>query len=383
MAKKQDKKQPTKFDARFDDPADFGLDDPFAGSSLPQPMLSERVVSTVQPRRRGLGCLGLIGMVIRIVLNGVLLVLLFAAIGAGVIVGGQFLGVINLQQASADVALLPTLPPLETPAGASGASADGGASDASAASDEPTATPDPCPNPAAWWDRIAADVDTVVTSFARAFYTPSIPLSELVTRTQTSAAAIEAAPFDECLRGLRDTLVEAVGVQVDALVTLESLDRQTALNRALEAQAQFASVTELLWNQGIDTGEESAVRTGIPRGGGDCAGLGEWYAALAPLIARFRTEVIPAVDYLNAPANTILTALTTTGDLASAVDALTEPACAAAAQQSASAMLNGFFAAGDAAFRGRPADGQAQIEAHARGAVALDAWLRWLGLTVS
>ncbi|MBE2182205.1 MAG: hypothetical protein IAE89_02155 [Anaerolineae bacterium] len=384
MAKKSKKNQPERnFDPRFDDPSDYGLDDPFAvQAAVPDP--EERAPYSAKgkqpkpiPSRSSGGCLSLIGGFFQVLINGLLLFLLFGALGFVIVYGARALGVIQ----PAAPAVVPTLPPLQiaaaptpTPVGEdTTVSSDGGGA----------MTEIIVCDSGIWWESVAGDFDTVLTAFALAFYAPVQPVAEVVAAAQTSRDNAANQPFDDCLLGTRQTLIDALDAQMDALRTLEAGDRPTAFARSQEAAAQFASVLDGLWEQGIDTGEGSAVSAGIPRGGDtlDCAGLGEWFAQLQPQIVAFTTTVVPAVDFLEAHPDDIARARGETVTISGNLRTLSAPACAAVAQQAAQNTVDYFFAAVDSTFSGNRSGAVEPAMNYARSAVLLDVWLRWVGLT--
>lgn len=383
MAKKNNKKQPERtFDPRFDDPNEFGLEDPFAVSAaVPSP---ERGAYSSRGKQKPIkstndgGCLSLIGGFFQVLINALLLFLLFAALGFVVVIGGQALGILK-PPTQPVVPVLPTLQiaaaPTTTPAPVEDTSTVNDSGD-------PTPASDSCDNPAEWWGLVAADYDTVLTAFALAYYAPSQPIADVIAAAQTSRDRAADQPFADCLLGTRQTLLDALDAQLDALRTLEAGDRPTAFTRSQEAAAQFASVLDGLWEQGVDTGADSAPSAGISRGSAsDCAGLGEWYAQLQPFLEAFNTSVLPAVDFLNALPDDIARARGETVTLSSGVRELSAPSCATLAQEAAQGMTDSFFAAVDFTFSGNPSGAAEPAVTYARNAVLLDVWLRWLGLT--
>ncbi len=382
MAKKSNKNQPERnYDPRFDDPGDYGLDDPFAvQAAVPESEeLARPSKGKAQPRPmpssgRG-GCLSLIGGFFQVLINGALLFLLFGALGFVIVIGAQALGFIQ----PAAPAVVPTLPPFQIAAAPTPTAA---VEDTTASGDGGTVPEATVCDSAAWWDAVSADFDTVLVSFALAFYAPIQPIADVLAAAQASRDNAANQPFADCLLGTRQTLLDAMDAQLDALRTLEAGDRPTAFARSQEAAAQFASVLDGLWEQGIDTGGGSAVNASIPRGGTpDCTGLGEWFAQLQPQIETFTTAVVPAVDFLEAHPDDIARARGETVTISGNLRTFSAPACAMMAQQAAQDAVDGFFSAVDSTFGGNRSGAVEPAMSYARNAVLLDVWLRWLGLT--
>ncbi len=385
MAKKSNKNQPERpYDPRFDDPNEFGMDDPYSVSAaVPAPERGSYTSKSKQPPMKSSsegGCLSLIGGFFQVVINALLLFLLFAAVGFVIVIGGRALGVIKPPVQ----AVVPTLPPLQIAALPTQAAPVEAAvaTDESGVTGETGVEADTCADPAGWWASVAGDYDTVMTAFALAYYAPGQPLADVVAAAQTSRDRAADQPFDDCILGTWQSLMDALDAQLDALRTLEAGDRATAFARSQEAAAQFASVLDGLWEQGVDTGAGSAISAGIPRGGTpDCEGLGAWYAQLQPLIETFNTSVVPVVDFLNANPDDIARARGETVTLYGSVQNMSAPSCAELAQQAAVDTVNNFFQAVDFTFSGNRTGAAEPAVNYARSAVLLDVWLRWLGLT--
>lgn len=377
MVKKLEKKPQTRgLASGFDDPDSPDLDSPFQPLNLEQPVWertsTSRSASVPPPVPSGLSRKpqNLFVAVLQVLFATIVMFVLFIALGIGLVYLGQRQGLLPTPAAPARaVSALPTLPSLNP------------APTSPAGDTVVTATPEPCADPTAWWLNVRDSWLTSVSAFSRAFYAPAVPLDDVVAAAAEARAAAEAAPFPECLRGLSATLLQAMDAQNAALAALQAVDRATAQVRASEAAALFASVLDSSWGIGVDTGADSPVSRAIPPG--DCAGASEWYAAFSQQIGPFFDSVLPAVDVVNAPAITVSQAAADTRTILAAIQALTPPTCAQVPQQAAVLMLSGFADAIGATMGGRLNDAQLPAAQYAEAAVTLDAWLRWLQLTIA
>ena len=308
---------------------------------------------------------------IQVIVATLVLLALFLALGLGLVYLGQQQGLLPKPSTVSRIGAiaLPTVPSLNPAATA--------VSEASGAL--PTA--DPCVNPGAWWMSIRDSFSTSVSAFSQAFYAPALPLDEVVAAAAAARTAAEAPPFPDCMRGPRQTLLNAMDAQNAALAALQAVDRAAAQVRATEAAALFASALDESWRVGADTGADSPSALGVEEG--SCDGASPWYASLSPQLAPFYSGILPAVDVVNAPAITVSQAAADTRTILATIQALTPPACAQAAQDAAVRMLSGFADAIGATMGGRLAEAQQPAAQYAEASVSLDAWLRWLQLTIS
>ena len=309
--------------------------------------------------------------VLQVIVSTIVLLALFLALGLGLVYLGQQQGLLPTAApgARSGAVALPTLPSLN-PAATAVTEAGG-----------VLPTPDTCADPSEWWLLVRDSFAASISTFSQAFYAPAVPLDEVVAAGAAARAAAEVPPFPECMRGPRQTLLSAMDAQNAALAALQAVDRATAQARATEAAALFASALDEAWSVGANTGADSPAALAVEEG--RCDGASAWYASLGPQIAPFASSILPAVDVVNAPAITVSQAAADTRTILAAIQALTPPACAQAAQDAALRMLSGFADAIGATMGGRLAEARQPAAQYAEAAVTLDAWLRWLQLTIS
>jgi hypothetical protein len=382
MAKKQDKKSgPREFDPRFDDPdEDSLLNDPFNADGTAGGLAARARAASGRRRstRTGPGCLGLIGGFIQVILNALLLIVLLGILGIGGVYLAQSFGLIE-RPTSAQTSLLGipplvvTQPPTAQPTAA--AVVSGGMESMTGGPAEG------CGAPVAWWGSVSASFESVVISYAPLFYTPGQSVSETLDATRAARDLIAAAPADDCALPLRETVLQAVDAQVAAITTLQGQDRAGSLPQARLASAQFASIYDLLWETGLNTDSSAPVGLDIPRGGGECPGLADWNAQIAPLLQAFEASMLPTTDPTLNPAGAG-PAADSARMVAQSMASLTPPPCASVAHTAALTMANRLADGVLGYLNGQPDASSGAID-YARAAVLLDAYLRWLGLTTA
>ncbi|MBW4439374.1 MAG: hypothetical protein KME04_19690 [Pleurocapsa minor GSE-CHR-MK-17-07R] len=392
MAKKQDKKsQQREFDPRFDDPNDddgMMTGDPFTTSSS-SGGLAERARASSGRRtksKQGIGVLGIIGGFIQVILNALLLLVLLAVLGIGGVYLAQSFGLIDPPAASS-ASLLGIPPLIATPAPAPEALTDSAGIDSmtdSAGIDSMTdgdAVDTVCAAPLDWWNTVSASFESIVISYAPLYFSPGQSISETLDTVRGARDIIANAAADDCALPLRETVLAAVDAQINAIVTLQNADRAGSNPQARIAAAQFASIYDLLWETGLNTSPESPINQNVSRGGGECPGLPEWNAQIAPLLAAFEATLLPVTDPTIDPA-TAGPAADSARLISAQIVQLTAPPCAAEAQNQA-VITTSRLADGVLGYLSGQADASSASVDYARASVLLDAWLRWLGLTTA
>jgi len=386
MAKKQDKnkKNPQDYDPRFDDPAEFGIQDDPYGAYTPQGAApassggksggkSSKTEKKKYPKE-GMGCLGFIGAILKTLILAVFLLILFAVLGFAVVAGGQAAGLFAPSEFSVDVASLPT----PTPSLLDLAQIEGAATSAAMMQE--------CDNPQAWWDAIVDEYAAFVPAYARIAYAPGDVINDVRADLEVKRTSILEAAFDPCLTVSRAALSTGMDAMIASVTALADLDRPGATGQANNAAAAFAEAQANLWNFGVVTDEQSAPALEVPFGGGDECAPGEWYAAITAAWTPFNT-IVGSLDLVNSDPNDVARDIEQVRALYTALEAVTPPECAEIPHAAALAALSSYA---DAIVRTQGLEGETVdrdaarpfAETFARNLVTLKVWLSWLNLPV-
>jgi len=300
------------------------------------------------PRRLGLwlgGCLSTLVI-------GAAAVVVFAALGFAIVIGGRAAGLLGGGSAAAER----PAPALEgSPAAASSLT---------------------CPEAIGWWMAIMPRYDSAGGAIG---VIDLLPVDAgLIEGLRADRGAAEREPAADCLASARASLLRAFDEAIGAAEARLNGDPATAAARAQTARFTLSSLKVTLWDLGVATEPTSPPLMGLPRGGGADCDTAPWFAAFQPIFTGF-TARAAALDLNVEPPEAVQRAAADFRGLRDSIAGLVLPGCARYARDAALAVVDRYVDALTAAANGDlQAAAAAARDAH-RARVALNTWLIWLG----
>lgn len=332
--------------------------DPFEDDEREAPPKGRDKDKDTPPRRTGPREVGLIGGCFNVLLIAIVSIIIFLALGVGVVLGGRALGVFsNTASLSAEPAVVQLA----------------------------TATPIPptevaC-EPQRWWDEQQAAFDYFTTLYDRVtIAAPSDTLDAIraeMTSQRDTAAAVQTS---SCLADATDAFTQAVNNAIEAVETFAASGRPSAASQAESASAGLSAALVALWDQGIATDPNTPPNLDISRGGGcDATQLNGW---AEPFRQQWQQvdAILSQTDVAAANPTVVQQAVTGLEAVRSNLSAIPAPQCVSRINQLSVIALNSYINGTNATLQGNPEAARESASTYARSRVALNAWLAWLGV---
>lgn len=356
MAKRRQEEEQESLLSWYDKPLyDTGDDsDPFADTDDVLPAKERRAAPTVKLPRE----VGFIGGCFNVFLIAILSILIFVALGIGIVLGGRALGVLP-KTASAD-----TEPPAVVQIATSTAI---------------NPTEESC-DPQTWWNTQQGAFDYFTTLYDRVTIAPSNEAPDALRAQMAAQRDAAAAVSSSCLAEAHETFMQAVADAMGAVETLTTSGRPRAAEQAERASAALSTTLVTLWDLGIATDQNSPPSLNIPRGGRcDATQLTAW-------ADRFRREwqqvdaILSQTDVAAANPEVVGQAVAGLEAVRSNLSAIPAPQCVSRVNQLSVIGLNSSTNGANATLQGNFEAARESASTYARSRVALNAWLAWLGV---
>jgi hypothetical protein len=316
-----------------------------------------------KPPNTGGKHVGLVGGCFIVILNAILSIILFLALGVGLVLAGRATGIISETAPSA---------PVES---SEQSSQETGQAE-TVVEVQPTEVA--C-DPAGWWSAQQGNFDYFVTTYDRVtLAAPAEPLETIVQQMQTRRNDALALPLDPCMADVQGIFTQGMDQMLAAVQAVAAGDRNGSVGPSDSADDALSNTLIALWDLGVSTAPDAPPALGIPRGGNcEATPLGVWANPFRQEWGRVYTLLVQ-IDVINAPGVARVT-LDSAAGFQRNIEAMTPPECATRPQQLAVVALNSYTSAANTAMQGGN-DGAREIASgFARAYVTMNAWLEWIG----
>jgi hypothetical protein len=354
MAKRRQEEEQESILSWYDKPLyDTGDDsDPFADADDVLPAKERRGAPAVKLPRE----VGFVGGCFNVFLIAILSILIFVALGIGIVLGGRALGILpNVASADTEPAAVVQI---ATPAA--------------------IATEESC-EPQSWWEAQRGAFDYFTTLYDRVTIAPPNETPDEID-AQMSTQREAAAAQSSCLAAAQEPFTQGMNDAIGAVETYAASGKRRASEQAESASAALSATLVALWDLGIATDPNTPPILDIPRGGGcDATQLTAWSD-------RFRQQwqqvdvILSQTDVAAANADVVQQAVTGLEAVRSNLSAIPAPQCVSRVNQLSVIGLNSYINGANATLQGNPDAARESASTYARSRVALNAWLSWLGV---
>ena len=363
MAKRREEEESSSF-AWYDQPLYDTDDDEAKGDPrFPDDDKKSSGDRERKPQSTGGKHVGLVGGCFIIILNAILSLIIFLALGVGLVVAGRATGILS-----------------ETAPSAPAASVE----QTSQESGQPETVVEVQPtevicDPAGWWSAQQGNFDYFVTTYDRVtLATPAEPMETLVQQMQARRNDALALPLDTCMTEVQGIFTQGMDQMISAAQALAAGDRNGSVGPSDSADDALSNTLIALWDMGVSTAPDSPPALNLPRGGNcEATPLGVWANPFRQQWAQIFTLLVQ-IDVIGAPGVARAT-LDSASGLQRNVEAMTPPECATRPQQLAVVALNSYISAANTTLQGSSDAAREIASGFARAYVTMNAWLEWIG----
>lgn len=358
MAKRRDEEESSSF-AWYDQPlydTDDEPDDRFKDDDKKPAVGGDR-----KPQSTGGKHVGLVGGCFIIILNAVLSIIIFLALGVGLVLAGRATGILSESSPAA-------------PASSEAAPQENGQAEVVAV--EPTEVA--C-DPSGWWSAQQGNFDYFVTIYDRVtLATPAEPLDTLVAQMQARRDEALAVPPDPCMAAVQDVFAQGMNEMINAVQAVTTGDRSGSVGPSDSADDALSNTLIALWDMGVATDPNTPPALGTPRGGNcDATPLAGWFEPFRQQWGQIYTLLVQT-DVITAPGVARAT-LDSVAGFQRNIEAMTPPQCATRPQELAVIALNSYTSAANTTLQGSGDAAREIASAFSRAYVTMNAWLEWIG----
>ena len=310
---------------------------------------------------------GVVGGCFIVILNAILSLIIFLALGVGLVLAGRATGILS-ETSSSPSAAPPVAVSEELPQ-------ESGQTD-TVVEVQPTEVV--C-DPAGWWSAQQGNFDYFVTTYDRAtLATLAEPIETLVQEMEARRNDALALPVDPCMSDVQNIFTQGMDQMISAVQTLAAGDRNGSVGPADSADHALSNTLIALWDLGVATAPDTPPALGVPRGGNcEATPLGTWMNPFRQQWGQIYTLLVQ-IDAVANPSVARVT-LDSAAGLQRNINAMMPPDCATRPQELAEIALTSYINAANMTMQGNGDVAREIASAYARAYVSLNAWLEWIG----